>query len=79
MILYPVALFPENEALNQLKWMKPPGSAMPQVVVKWYACANWVLERVESVPNSQRFSLGQRAVQPRHGRVGGAGKGQLRP
>ena len=40
--------------------MKPPGSEMPQVVVKWYAYAKWVLERVESFPKSQRFILGQR-------------------
>lgn len=40
--------------------MKPPGSDMPQVVVKWYAYAKWVLERVESFPKSQRFILGQR-------------------
>jgi len=33
---------------------------MPQVVVKWYAYAKWVLERVESFPKSQRFILGQR-------------------
>lgn len=40
--------------------MKPPGSEMPQVVVKWYAYAKWVLERVEGFPKSQRFILGQR-------------------
>ena len=30
------------------------------VVVKWYAYAKWVLERVEGFPNRQRFILGQR-------------------
>ena len=43
----------------QLK-MKPPGSDAPIVLVKWYAYAKWVLERVESFPKSQRFILGQR-------------------
>jgi|GEM_PF-4440622 len=32
--------------------MKPLGSEMPQVLVKWYAYAKWVLERVESFPKS---------------------------
>ena len=40
--------------------MKPPGSDAPIVLVKWYAYAKWVLERVESFPKSQRFILGQR-------------------
>lgn len=40
--------------------MKPPGPEMPLVVVKWYAYAKWLLERVESFPKSQRFILGQR-------------------
>jgi hypothetical protein len=40
--------------------MKPPGSDAPLVLVKWYAYAKWVLERVESFPKSQRFILGQR-------------------
>ena len=44
--------------------MKPLGSDMPQVVVKWYAYAKWVLERVESFPKSQRFILGQRLSNP---------------
>jgi hypothetical protein len=40
--------------------MKPPGTALPIVVTKWYAYAKWLLERVESFPKSQRFILGQR-------------------
>ena len=36
----------------QLK-MKSPGSDAPMVVVKWYAYAKWVLERVEGFPKSQ--------------------------
>ena len=40
--------------------MKPPGSDAPLVLVKWYAYAKRVLERVESFPKSQRFILGQR-------------------
>jgi hypothetical protein len=40
--------------------MKPPGADMPIVVIKWYAYAKWVLERVEGFPKSQRFILGQR-------------------
>ena len=40
--------------------MKTPGSDAPIVLVKWYAYAKWVLERVESFPKSQRFILGQR-------------------
>jgi hypothetical protein len=53
-------IFSENEFLQQLEKMKSPGSEMPQVVVKWYAYAKWVLERVEGFPKSQRFILGQR-------------------
>lgn len=52
--------FRENEIIHKPEKMKPPGSEMPQVVVKWYAYAKWVLERVESFPKSQRFILGQR-------------------
>lgn len=40
--------------------MKPPGPEAPQVLVKLYAYAKWVLERVEGFPKSQRFVLGQR-------------------
>jgi hypothetical protein len=40
--------------------MKAPANDAPLVLVKWYAYAKWVLERVESFPKSQRFILGQR-------------------
>lgn len=40
--------------------MKPPANDAPLVLVKWYAYAKWILERVESFPKSQRFILGQR-------------------
>jgi hypothetical protein len=40
--------------------MSSPGPETPQVVVKWYAYARWLLERVEAFPKSQRFILGQR-------------------
>ena len=40
--------------------MKAPATDAPLVLVKWYAYAKWVLERVESFPKSQRFILGQR-------------------
>ena len=40
--------------------MKAPANDAPLVLVKWYASAKWVLERVESFPKSQRFILGQR-------------------
>jgi hypothetical protein len=38
---------------------EPPGRG-PEVLVKWYDYAKWVLERVEGFPKSQRFVLGQR-------------------
>jgi len=37
-----------------------PANDAPLVLVKWYAYAKWILERVESFPKSQRFILGQR-------------------
>lgn len=32
----------------------------PVLLSKWYAYAKWLLERVENIPKSQRFVLGQR-------------------
>ena len=40
--------------------MKQSANDAPLVLVKWYAYAKWVLERMESFPKSQRFILGQR-------------------
>jgi len=40
---------PENES---------PANDAPLLLVKCYAYAKWVLERVESFPKSQRFILG---------------------
>ena len=40
--------------------MKPPGPEAPVVLVKWYDYTKWLLERVENLPKSQRFVLGQR-------------------
>jgi hypothetical protein len=40
--------------------MKQPANDAPLVLVKWYAYAKWILERLESFPKSQRFILGQR-------------------
>ena len=40
--------------------MRQPANDAPLVLVKWYAYAKWILERVESFPKSQRFILGQR-------------------
>jgi hypothetical protein len=33
--------------------MKPPGAEAPIVLVKWYAYAKWVLERVAGFPKSE--------------------------
>src|SRR5690606_8466649 len=32
----------------------------PILLVKWYDLSKWLLERVESIPKSQRFVFGQR-------------------
>ena len=32
----------------------------PVLLSKWYEYAKWLLERVENIPKSQRFVLGQR-------------------
>jgi hypothetical protein len=45
---------------NFFRKMKQPANDAPLVLVKWYAYAKWILERVESFPKSQRFILGQR-------------------
>ena len=58
--------------------MKPPANDAPLVLVKWYAYAKWILERVESFPKSQHFHPRPTAFQPRHGRAGDAGEGELR-
>ena len=32
----------------------------PVLLSKWYEYSKWLLERVENIPKSQRFVLGQR-------------------
>jgi hypothetical protein len=42
--------------------MRPPGNHArhepPILLVKWYDVGKWVLERVESFPENQRFLFG---------------------
>ena len=33
---------------------------LPEVLVKWYDYANWLLDRIDAFPKNQRFIFGQR-------------------
>ncbi|TWT97920.1 hypothetical protein Pla108_20740 [Botrimarina colliarenosi] len=37
-----------------------PGREPPVLLVKWYDLTRWILEKVDSIPKSQRFVFGTR-------------------